>query len=237
MKLGKWIALLALVLISTFSIMTTIHAEEDAKIKRAEDMALADKDVEKADKVVAYVNNIPITSGEYLSCYASAQYSNTLLQQDANKLGPQGKKIAENASKLFAKYPPETRALAQVLADTAIYSEAIKKGLLKSDQEVTEYIQSVRKMEDSSPELKKIVQVLGEERYWNDLLPRLVKKNLTIGALKTQIISEQKDWAQYKYELVKNAELKIVDTNLITSSKEEVLKYLQEKEEIFNSLF
>ncbi|BCV22151.1 hypothetical protein hamaS1_22200 [Moorella sp. Hama-1] len=56
---------------------------------------------------------------------------------------------------------------------------------------------------------------------------------MTIGALKAQVISEQKDWTQYKYNLAKNAELKVVNNELITSTKEEALKYLKEMQDVF----
>ncbi|OIQ58550.1 hypothetical protein MOTE_19200 [Moorella thermoacetica] len=233
MKSKKWFVLLGFTLIALFSFMTVLHANENAKIKKAQDIGLAYKDAEKADEVVAYVNNVPITAGEYLATYASVQNNFALLQQDANKLGPKGKTMVDNTSKLLNKYSPGTIALAKQLSDTAAYSEAIKKGLLKSDQEVQDYIQSIRKMEESNPEAQKTIQIVGESRYFDQVQPKLLKKGLTIGALKAQVISEQKDWTQYKYDLAKNAELKVVNNELITSTKEEALKYLKEMQDVF----
>ena len=234
----RWGLLLALVAImGVVSFRVGGYTAEYAKLKRAEGIAMAYKNAE-ADSIVARVEGEPITKGEFLAAYASAQSNKEVLEQEeVGQFGQGAKERKDKMLNLLQKYSPDTIALAKVLVDTTVYHEATKRGLAKTEEEVNNYIKTTREALKGArvPELERTIEILGEDYYWNNVAPKIYRKLLTIGAFKGEVLRNQnlgnltvayRVWASYKYQLAKQAQLEIIDRALISSTKQEALSYL-----------
>ncbi|APC09043.1 hypothetical protein [Neomoorella thermoacetica] len=243
--LKRRLSIFALILLLGIS---SYMAMGDAKgiltMKIAQETAAAFNSTD-AGQIVAYVDKEPVTKMEFLASYIMASNNKAMLEQrNDNTVPPQAVERKDIMLNLLMEYTPSTIALATKLADTAAYNEAVRRGLTKSEAEIKNYIQKVRQSlkDNPSPEIAEIIKVVGEDKYWNILAPKEYKKQLTIGALKGEFLANEnnletgyKKWAQYKYELAKKANLEIVDTSLINSTKDEALKYLNARISLYGN--
>ncbi|WP_338828130.1 IS1634 family transposase [Neomoorella thermoacetica] len=87
---------------------------------------------------------------------------------------------------------------------------------------------------DHRPDLKQFLIGLTVNRDGLPILAQSLDGNSSDKSWYPRLSRKQKDWTQYKYDLAKNAELKVVNNELITSTKEEALKYLKEMQDVCN---
>ena len=151
------------------------------------------------------------------------------------------------------KYGGDVVGLAALIADYAEFSAAIDAGHSASEAEVAEYVEMTRdalKRQSASaasewgmlPEMQGYIDAVGENRFWSEIYPDQLARDITIGKWHQAAISEYnggKDTALHAktadkilHELtlsaLDNADIEIVDAEKARANPDEALAYLRE---------
>lgn len=126
-----------------------------------------------SDRVILTVNGQPVTEKFYTFWYFTI------------RLNPQNSQMSDLEVK--------KEALRKVIEDTAVWSEAVKRGFLASEDEARKYAQEQRAILESpqvTPESKEFFhellksQGLSEEEYWEKMAPQAYRTVLIMNRLK-----------------------------------------------------
>lgn len=151
------------------------------------------------------------------------------------------------------KYGGDVVGLAALIADYAEFSTAIDAGHSASEAEVAEYVKMTRdalNRQSASaasewgmlPEMQGYIDAVGENRFWSEIYPDQLARDITIGKWHQAAISEYnggKDIALHAetadkilHELtlsaLDNADIEIVDAEKARANPDDALAYLRE---------
>ena len=148
------------------------------------------------------------------------------------------------------KYGGDVVGLAALIADYAEFSAAIDAGHSASESEVAKYVEMTRdalNRQSASewgmlPEMQGYIDAVGESRFWSDIYPDQLARDITIGKWHQAAISEYnggKDIALHAktadkilHELtlsaLDNADIEIVDAEKTRATPDDALAYLRE---------
>ena len=151
------------------------------------------------------------------------------------------------------KYGGDVVGLAALIADYAEFSAAIDAGHSASEAEVAEYVNMTRNAISRQPasaasewgmlpEMQGYIDAVGENRFWSEIYPDRLARDITIGKWHQAAISEYnggKDIALHAktadkilHELtlsaLDNADIEIVDAEKARANPDEALAYLRE---------
>ena len=151
------------------------------------------------------------------------------------------------------KHGGDVVGLAALIADYAEFSAAIDAGHSASEAEVAEYVDMTRdalNRQSASaasewgmlPEMQGYIDAVGEARFWAEIYPERLARDITIGKWHQAAISEYsggKDIALHAetadkilHELtlsaLDNADIEIVDAEKARANPDEALAYLRE---------
>ncbi len=130
----------------------------------------------KADRVFLTVNGEPITERWWTTAY------------DNVRLNPKNAQMPEEEAKVAA--------LHSILRQAVLYTEALKKGFLVSEEEAKSFAEEQRKLleaPEADPEgkefLKELLKGMGitEEEYWSQMALASYRVTLTINRLKDSL--------------------------------------------------
>ena len=151
------------------------------------------------------------------------------------------------------KYGGDVVGLAALIADYAEFSAAMDAGHSASEAEVAEYVKMTRNAINRQsastasawgmlPEMQGYIDAVGENRFWAEIYPDRLARDITIGKWHQAAISEYnggKDIALHAetadkilHELtlsaLDNADIEIVDAEKARANPDEALAYLRE---------
>lgn len=151
------------------------------------------------------------------------------------------------------KHGGDVVGLAALIADYAEFSAAIDAGYSASEAEVAEYVEMTRdalnrqSASDVSewgmmPEMQGYIDAVGENRFWSEIYPDRLARDIAIGKWRQAAISEYnggKDTTLHAetadkilHELtlsaLDNADIEIVDAEKARANPDEALAYLRE---------
>lgn len=151
------------------------------------------------------------------------------------------------------KYGGDVVGIAALIADYAEFSAAIDAGHSASESEVAEYVEMTRdalNRQSASaasewgmlPKMQGYIDAVGENRFWAEIYPDQLARDITIGKWHQAAISEYnggKDIALHAktadkilHELtlsaLDNADIEIVDAEKARANPDEALAYLRE---------
>lgn len=150
------------------------------------------------------------------------------------------------------KHGGDVVGLAALIADYAEFSAAIDAGHSASESEVAEYVEMTRDALNRQsaaasewgmlPEMQGYIDAVGENRFWAEIYPERLARDITIGKWHQAAISEYnggKDIALHAetadkilHELtlsaLDNADIEIVDAEMARANPDEALAYLRE---------
>lgn len=179
--------------------------------------------------------NAAIQAADYYSGYHSAQgvYENI----NGNSFTNQEFQLFSGNEKLMASLKGETLPSSSIINNdfkrmAIIYSEATKEGLAVSQSQAMQYASTIRNAIESqnlSSSGQQVLSAIQEEeqalgitdnQYWNTIAPMLYQRELSIGNLRSKVISSYKAlhqsadsaqletfWKAYVQQLQANAKI------------------------------
>lgn len=151
------------------------------------------------------------------------------------------------------KYGGDVVGLAALIADYAEFSAAIDAGHSASEAEVAEYVKMTRDALDRQsaaaasewgmlPEMQGYIDAVGENRFWSEIYPDRLARDITIGKWHQAAISEysggedialrdetaDKILHELTLSALDNADIEIVDAEKARANPDDALAYLRE---------
>lgn len=143
--------------------------------------------------------------------------------------------------------------LAALIADYAEFSAAIDAGYSASEAEVAEYVEMTRdalNLQSAAaasdwgmlPEMQGYIDAVGENRFWSEIYPDQLARDITIGKWHQAAISEynggedialhaetaDKILHELTLSALDNADIEIVDAEMARANPDDALAYLRE---------
>ena len=153
---------------------------------------------------------------------------------------------------VLEKHGGDVVGLAALIADYAEFSDAIDAGHSASEAEVAEYVEMTRdalNRQSASasewgmlPEMQGYIDAVGENRFWSEIYPEQLARDITIGKWHQAAISEysggedialhaetaDKILHELTLSALDNADIEIVDAEMARANPDEALAYLRE---------
>ncbi|WP_366923125.1 SurA N-terminal domain-containing protein [Metallumcola ferriviriculae] len=132
---------------------------------------------------------------------------------------------------VMKSYAPKLIAYASLLSDYTQYAAAKKLGISVSQEKINKQVEATRERIDELPEdIQNYIDTVGEKYYWETYLPRGYERALARAELRNKITSEKgkEGWDEYRFDLIKETDVKVIDPELEGLEKERALDYLEE---------
>ncbi len=130
-------------------------------------------------------------------------------------------------AKLIRETGVDVVGLAGSISEAAIYQWGIDHGIEVSDDELNAAIDEQREIVATAegPEIEEHrarIAEIGEERFWNEVLPRALRHGMVIDAVRQSQFSTDQDgkanraaWRAFQHKIVLDASIESLDTELI----------------------
>ena len=105
-------------------------------------------------------------------------------------------------------------ALAVLVRDSVLYQKAVEKGIIVTRAEIDASVQFTRQLYETGgldAYNAGFIELKGEDRYWSEVLPRKVKRDLMIAKLRDQHLTMA---ASYTFDVSKLTWRELVETTL-----------------------
>jgi Tol biopolymer transport system component len=141
--------------------------------------------------VALTVNNQEITAAQIESSQAISELNRTTMQELVDEQAGQHPEMTaynEAFIELIDEYGPENVGLGMVLTSAAVRDYAEENDLTATDEQIDEAIERQREshemIEQQDPEAAAavgtaLIDVIGEDRYWEEYLPRVLESSIT----------------------------------------------------------
>ena len=149
----------------------------------------------------------------------------------------------------MGKHGADAGALGAVIVEYARYSQAVEDGFTVSDDILAQEVAKIKAIYESNiqtskhsdlGEFKGYIEVVGEDRFWNEIYPHKLRMQIVIGEWRrvsvlnnaTSDPPSSKDWDTTFYaldqELLAKVQVQVMDASVLKTTVAEGLAYMNE---------
>lgn len=228
------IAIVALLpTIVVIGIASALALEWNQDTERAANVGrrLADAD----DSTVLTVSGYAVSHREYAHELGQAEYTLDTMKETISEGSTSGDLPAGQETflqewvEIIERVGVENVAAGSIIAQSAMYQWAVSEGYSASEDEVAEAVEEQRQLQQELAGTRAegmqqaFIAEVGEERYWNEILPRIMEREVVLSKAKLSIItaeqeataSDDGEWLDLQVDLVNTAEIEIIDPEVI----------------------
>lgn len=131
-------------------------------------------------------------------------------------------------------------ALGSLISDLALQERALAQGFSVTQDEVAEYIASVRgpvEQGNANPSIYGYIDAVGQDRYWNEVLPAIASRQLPIenmnrsfreGLPSKDLASQKRIWNNFQQAIVEQTPIQLLREDLVgPANVQNALAYLE----------
>ncbi len=211
---------------------------------------------EDDDPVALTVNDREVTEGQIESNQATAEIRRTMMQdvlEEQREPHPEIDAQNQLHIELINEYGPENVGLGLALVSELVQEFAEENDFIATDEQIETAMQQQRDahemIEEQDPEAAAAVgeaqiDVIGEERYWEEFLPGMMAQNITEQNVDEHVWAtadippdeefssqrrQQLYLAEFRAELVEEADIEVVDNQLLGNADlDRAIEYVAE---------
>lgn len=160
-----------------------VVAQPDPKRDRFENVAKAR--ISGGDEKIGRISGIDVTKGDLEERAAAVQANLAYMKDQITAGDPAADGIREFAT-LIERSGINTVALAGTIVEMSLYSRAVDQGFKPDQSAVQDRVKQDREMiekQGQAPEVKGYIDTIGKDKYWNEIYPAVVARDMTISKL------------------------------------------------------
>lgn len=201
------------------------------------------------DVVVAKVAQEEITLAEFTETLQHLQYMKDISQRELDGLLETGlpSEYLQARQDIVTYWGDDSVALAALVLDSVMYQKAVAAGITVTSGEIDESVRLTRNVYENG-EMdaynEGFIESIGAERYWNEVLPLNVERDLMIDKLHDQIAAgsgssmfndARLSWHDFTEAALKEADIWIADSEHHSATLEDALGHLESVRELDRS--